>query len=217
MAGGVTLISDSDQVGRVAVDALLSLPQWVYLGVAAGALVSLGVAVTFLVGARRFPDGDAGPEGRSTETIRRGEIRRYLEAIGERFTEDAEVAGNRVAFFLPQRDVAVTFDAGTYLALEGTPTRVVLAEHELPGVALGPRLPFETPEGPVGVGAGRDRRGGTPEAAYEVLGLPRGAEEAAVRRAYRRRVKAVHPDHGGDEREFRRLQAAYDAARRDAS
>ena len=67
------------------------------------------------------------------------------------------------------------------------------------------------------MGAGRDRRGGGTEAAYEVLGLPSGAEEAAVRRAYRRRVKAVHPDHGGDEREFRRLQAAYDAARRDAS
>ena len=222
MADVVTLISGPAQGGCVAVDALLSLPRWVYLGVAAGAVLSLALAVTFVVGARRFPDADGDPgrgaSGRSTEAVRRAEIRRYFDTIDERFTEDAEVAGDRVAFLLPERDVAVTFDARTYLALESTPTRVVLAEHELPGAALGPRLPFETPTPQVGSRADRDCGGdAAPEAAYDVLGLPSGADEAAVRRAYRRRVKEVHPDHGGDEREFQRLQAAYDAARRYAS
>jgi DnaJ-domain-containing protein 1 len=220
----VTLISESVQHCRVVVDALLSLPRWVYLGVAAGAVLSCCVAATFLVGTRRFPDGDAARarSDRSTEAIRRAEIRRYLAAIDERFAEDAEVAGNRVAFFLPERDVAVTFDARTFLALEATPTHAVLAEHEMPGAALGTRLPFDTPApsgsrpDPESIPAGRGEPA-APEAAYEELGLPRGADEAAVRRAYRRRVKQVHPDHGGDEREFRRLQAAYDAARRDAT
>jgi DnaJ-domain-containing protein 1 len=218
MAGAVTLISGSAQGDRVAVDALVSLPQWVYLGVAAGAVLSLAIAVTFVVGARRVPHAGGDPSrresGRSTEAIRRAEIRRYLDAIDERFVENAEVAGDRVAFLLPERDVAVTFDARTYLALESAPTDVVLAEHELPGTALGARLPFETPTPEVG---SRADRAAVPEAAYDVLGLPSGADEAAVRRAYRRRVKEVHPDHGGDEREFQRLQAAYDAARRDAS
>ncbi len=209
----------------MAVEPLLALPRWVYVGVAAGAVLSLGVALTFLIGARRFPDGDAavrsGGSGRSTEAIRRAEIRQYLADIDERFTESAEVAGNRVAFFLPQRDVAVTFDARTFLALEPTPTHVILAEHEMPGVGLGRRLPFETPA--PSAGATRDRdpdpsrgRVAAPDA-FEVLGLPSGADEAAVRRAYRRRVKEVHPDHGGDEQAFQRLQEAYDAARRDAS
>ena len=44
MADVVTLISGSAQGGRVAVDALLSLPRWVYLGVAAGAVLSLALA-----------------------------------------------------------------------------------------------------------------------------------------------------------------------------
>ena len=50
-----------------------------------------------------------------------------------------------------------------------------------------------------------------------MLGLPHGADEEAVRRAYRRRVKEVHPDQGGDEEEFQRVQEAYDAAKRYAS
>ena len=235
------------------VEPLSSLPRWVYLGVAAGAVATVGVAVTFVVAGRLLPDGSVAADGgrsnrsdrsgRSTEDIRREEIRAYLDDIDERFTEDADVAGERVAFHLPERDVAVTFDARAFLALERGPTHAILAEHEMPGVALGNRLPFETPEpspgadadrdantntnarvgpgGPRGAGAaGADRLEGrtdVADAAFDVLGLSPGADEAAVRRAYRRRVKAVHPDHGGDEREFRRLQAAYDAARRDAS
>ena len=49
------------------------------------------------------------------------------------------------------------------------------------------------------------------EEALAALGLDRGADQRAVRRAYRDRVKAVHPDaDGGDEDEFRRVRAAYE-------
>jgi len=213
----------------VVVELLFALPRWLYLGVAAGALMSLGVVVTFLVGGRVFLDGgsdqDAGSDGRtrdggrSTEAIRRAEIREYLGRIEERFVENADVAGNRVAFFLPARDVAVTFDARTFLALEATRTHAILAEHEMPGVALGNRLPFETPDRSFGEAGGREARSERlppAEAAYEVLGLPSGADAEAIRRAYRRRVKEVHPDHGGDEEEFQRVQEAYDTAKRHA-
>jgi ferredoxin len=44
-----------------------------------------------------------------------------------------------------------------------------------------------------------------------VLGVEHGADEAAVERAYRRRVKEAHPDHGGSQRAFARVRAAYDA------
>ena len=238
------------------VEPLLSLPRWVYLGVAAGAVATVGVAVTFVVAGRLLPDGSVAADGersgrsgrsdrsdrssRSTEDVRREEIRAYLDDIDERFAEDAAVAGERVAFHLPERDVAVTFDARTFLALERGSTHAILAEHEMPGVALGNRLPFETPEpspgadadrdantnanarvGPGGPGGrGANRLGGrtdVADAAFDVLGLSPGADEAAVRRAYRRRVKQVHPDHGGDEEEFRRVQEAYDTARRHAS
>ena len=205
------------------VELLLSLPRWVVVGVAAGAVVSAGVAATFVVAPRLLPDGSESSEerrsGRSTEAIRRSEIRDYLGRIDEQFAENAEVAGEQVAFLLPERDVAVTFDARTFLALERTPTHVILAEHEMPGVALGNRLPFETPDLSLGPEEPADREAqlGTADAAYDVLGLPHGADEEAVRRAYRRRVKEVHPDQGGDEEEFQRVQEAYDAAKRYAS
>ena len=206
----------------VVVELLFALPRWLYLGVAAGAVMSLCVVVTFLVGGRVFFDGETNADDRdrhserSTEAIRRAEIREYLDRIDERFVENADVDGNRVAFFLPTRDVAVTFDARTFLALEATPTHAILAEHEMPGVALGNRLPFETPEPSVDDDPTDDPDERLPpaDAAYRVLGLPSGADAEAVRRAYRRRVKQAHPDHGGDEEEFRRVQEAYDTARR---
>jgi DnaJ-domain-containing protein 1 len=208
--------------GDVVVELLFALPRWLYLGVAAGAVMSLCVVVTFLVGGRVFFDGETDADDRdrhserSTEAIRRAEIREYLDRIDERFVENADVDDNRVAFFLPTRDVAVTFDARTFLALEATPTHAILAEHEMPGVALGNRLPFETPEPSVDDDPTNDPDERLPpaDAAYRVLGLPSGADAEAVRRAYRRRVKQAHPDHGGDEEEFRRVQEAYDTARR---
>lgn len=52
--------------------------------------------------------------------------------------------------------------------------------------------------------------GPTPADAYRVLGLSPDATDAEVKRAYRARVKEVHPDAGGDEREFRRVTRAYE-------
>jgi ferredoxin len=46
---------------------------------------------------------------------------------------------------------------------------------------------------------------------FGVLGVDPGADEEAVERAYRKRVKEAHPDHGGSQRAFERVRAAYDA------
>ncbi len=69
-------------------------------------------------------------------------------------------------------------------------------------------------------GRGRARRRGprqpdsdepTPREAYSVLGVDPGADEGAVRAAYRERIKEVHPDtDGGDEEQFKRVRAAYE-------
>jgi hypothetical protein len=45
---------------------------------------------------------------------------------------------------------------------------------------------------------------------YEVLGIGSGASEEEVRQAYRRLVKAAHPDVAGDAGQFRRITEAYD-------
>jgi len=47
---------------------------------------------------------------------------------------------------------------------------------------------------------------------FEVLGVDPDADEAAVVRAYRERVKEVHPDHGGTAEEFQLVQTAYEEA-----
>ncbi|WP_160134523.1 J domain-containing protein [Halococcus salsus] len=85
------------------------------------------------------------------------------------------------------------------------------------GFGAGPRGFREGP-----AGGRRERGGGTrgpgggvdgpsPAEAYEVLGLDPGAGEAAVRSAYRERVKQVHPDtEDGDVRRFRRVNEAYE-------
>ncbi|MFC4447662.1 J domain-containing protein [Halorussus aquaticus] len=47
--------------------------------------------------------------------------------------------------------------------------------------------------------------------AYRVLGLDADADSEEVRRAYREKVKAVHPDReSGDEEEFKRVKEAYE-------
>lgn len=66
-------------------------------------------------------------------------------------------------------------------------------------------------------GRERDEVGGSrppDREAYRILGLDPGANEEAIRKAYRRKVKAVHPDaEDGDEEEFKRVTAAYETLR----
>jgi hypothetical protein len=53
--------------------------------------------------------------------------------------------------------------------------------------------------------------GPTAREAYRTLGVEPGADESAVKEAYRQRIKEVHPDAAdGDAEEFKRVQAAYD-------
>jgi ferredoxin len=46
---------------------------------------------------------------------------------------------------------------------------------------------------------------------FAVLGVDASADPETVERAYRRRIKTAHPDHGGSPREFQRVRAAYQA------
>ncbi len=58
--------------------------------------------------------------------------------------------------------------------------------------------------------------GPTPAEAYSRLDLDPGADEHAVKQAYRERVKETHPDtDGGDEREFKRVKVAYETLTED--
>lgn len=66
-----------------------------------------------------------------------------------------------------------------------------------------------------GPGAGRRRAASTPSLseaeAYRTLGLDPGADREAVKRAYRQRVKEVHPDTDtGDEEAFKKVNKAYE-------
>ncbi|HKJ60194.1 MAG TPA: ferredoxin Fer [Halobacteriales archaeon] len=49
------------------------------------------------------------------------------------------------------------------------------------------------------------------ESPFEVLGIDDDADEEAVERAYREKVKETHPDLGGSLRAFLRVRAAYEA------
>lgn len=182
-----------------------SLPGWMLAGVALGGVLAGLVALTFVIGVRVFPDPARGSRGGDAgEERRRAEIREYLRSIGEPFLEDHAVAGRRVAFYLPKRGVAITYDAKEYFVLERAGVHAVLIEYELPGASLGSRLPFATP-----ATADDDRVA----RAYARLGLAPSADDEAVRAAYRDRVKATHPDHGGDLEAFRALREAYTVAR----
>lgn len=202
-------------------EAVASLPAWLVWGVALGVLGSLGAAGVFLVGTRAFPEQSRDRDDRASgDSRRRREIREYLTTIDERFVEDHPVEGQEVVFYLPERDVAITFDPRAFYRIDRTATHAVLVEHEMPGVNLGYRLPFETPTIDPEPEAGEpDEAGGAAgrtdprEAAFAVLGLPSGADTDEVRAAYRRRIKEAHPDHGGDETEFRRVREAYTTAK----
>lgn len=194
---------------------LAELPNWLVTGTLAGIALSALVAAVFAVGRRRYPDpaptGRSGAGGAASgDSRRRTEIRQYLTAIGEPFAEDHPVDAHTVAFYLPERDVAITFDARAFYDITTGRTEAVLVEHEMPGMHLGSRLPFETPD--IDFGDDEDEGLDRGEAAFAVLGLPSTASETEVRNAYREKVKTVHPDHGGDPEEFQRVKEAYAAA-----
>ena len=189
------------------------LPPWMLAGVGMGAVAVVLVAGIFVAGDRLFPTPptERGPRVDGTDR-RRAEIRAYLGSIGERYVEDATVHDYTVAFYLPEREVAITFDPQAFFAIERTGTDAVLCEHEMPGHQLGRRLPFRTPDHGGRTGGASTRAG----AAFERLGLPPTAGTDEVKAAYRRRVKNVHPDHGGDSESFKRLQDAYAMAKEHA-
>ncbi|SFS02873.1 DnaJ domain-containing protein [Halomicrobium zhouii] len=192
-------------------------PEWLLVGTLLGVLGSVVVAGLFLVANRLYPTPTATSDGRGDgEGRRRDELRAYLQAIDESYAEDHFVEGQHVAFYLPERDVAITFDARAFYRIERSPTTPVLVEHEMPGVQLGARLPFETPEVEFGTQVERDQVHPA-TAAFRELGLPAGATLEEVKRAYRRRVKEVHPDRGGDEDAFKRVREAYTTAKRHAA
>lgn len=196
------------------------LPAWLVFGLLLGVAGSLVVAVLFVVAGRLFP---AKRQTRGVreggEERRRAEIREYLTAIDEPFAENHPLAGGEVAFYLPDRDVAITFDARAFYRLERSPTVPVLVEHELPGAALGKRLPFETPDVSIGPEPepGPQTSVDPTRQAFAELGLRETASVDEVKSAYRARVKQVHPDHGGDEEEFKRVREAYTLAKQHAT
>ncbi|GAB7010618.1 DnaJ domain-containing protein [Halorubrum trueperi] len=202
-------------------ESLSALPTWVLLGVAVGLLASALVALAFYLGDRFIGPNTAASDDGRTRTVderRRREIRAYLTAIGERFREEHALGDVAVPFYLPEREVAVTFDAHDYFRLEGEGVYTVLCEHEMPGRGLGRRLPFDVVEpepergprrGGATAGSGRD----PVAAAFAELDVARDADADAVKRAYRTRVKETHPDRGGDEESFRRVREAYATAR----
>jgi hypothetical protein len=107
--------------------------------------------------------------------------------------------------------------------------------NETGGFGAGPREGFESARGQrareawerrqqeqrVG-GASGGRRGGRRQErsrsspsisraeAYRRLGVDPEADESAVKRAYREKVKEVHPDRGGDEETFKKVTEAYE-------
>lgn len=191
-------------------DQVWVLPWWLVVGILVGLIIGLLIAGVFAVGSRLFPDERREPTA-GGEHRKRTEIRRYLRAIDEAFIENYEISGDPVEFYLPERDVAITFDARAYFRIEATDTHGVLVEHEMPGIHLGRRLPFETPDL---AGGDTDR---TTTTAFAVLGLPTDASQSEVKTAYREKVKHVHPDHGGSRESFERVREAYTTARTHAA
>jgi hypothetical protein len=200
---------------RVVLDALFGLPRWLLVGLGLGLASSVLAACLFVAAGRLFPTRRHPHSSDGGEQRRRVELRDYLDAIGEAYAEDHPVEGQPVAFYLPERDVAITFDAQAYYRIDRSPTVPILVEHEMPGVHLGDRLPFEVPEvefGPAEPAETRDPA----TAAFDELGLATTASLDEVKAAYRRKVKEAHPDQGGDEDEFKRVREAYTTAKRHA-
>jgi hypothetical protein len=197
-------------------DALVGLPRWLLVGLALGVASSVLAACLFVVADRLYPSPQAHRRRDDGEHRRRAELRDYLDAIDESYAENHFVEGQHIAFYLPERDVAITFDAHAYYRIDRSPTHPVLVEHEMPGVHLGDRLPFEVPDVDFGPEEADEERRDPATAAFSELGVPTTATLDEVKAAYRRKVKEVHPDQGGDEDEFKRVREAYTTAKRHA-
>ena len=186
-----------------------TLPAWVVFGLLFGLVASAIVAALFYVGDRLFPATDHGHNDRTHHTSgterRRAEYRDYLTAIDEPYLEAHDRAGHSLDFYLPQRDVGLTFDPRVLFGLEETTTHVILCEAEMPAANLGRRLPFEIPDDVRTPPTSND----PVDQAYEQLGITPDATATEVRDAYRSRAKETHPDRGGRSEEFKQLQEAY--------
>lgn len=194
---------------------IAGLPPGLVAGVALGVAGTVVVAVAFVLAERLLPGRTSQRRRRTSgESRRRAEFRDYLDAIDEQYAENHFVEGQHIAFYLPKRDVAITFDARAYYRIVHTETEPVLVEHEMPGSALGARLPFETPD--ISFEDDEDTEMDPIRAACAELGVPEGASVGEVKEAYRRKVKEVHPDQGGTEDEFKRVREAYTLAKKHA-
>jgi len=192
----------------VPLESLSALPAWLIFGVVGGLGASALVGGVFYFGDRLFPPAEQTHSYSYDGTARRrDEIREYLRLIDEPFKENQLINGNQVAFYLPPRDVAITFNVASYFGLQSTDTYVILCEHEMPGHQIGRRLPFEVPTVTV-----RPPSGNEVEAAFDQLGIDQSATEAEIKKAYRGLVKEVHPDQGGTQAEFTQVQEAYTTA-----
>lgn len=193
-------------------DTIAALPEWLLLGIVLGAVLTVLVAAVFYAGEHLLDD----PQGRSEERIpgddrRTAEVAQYLGAINERYVENHSIGDHEVDFYLPDRGVAITYDAHTFFRLADADVHAILCEYEMPAVHLGTRLPFETPT------VENDQPSTPPNApeataAFRTLGLSPSADPDRVRAAYRQQIKQAHPDHGGDKAEFQQLQEAYATA-----
>lgn len=196
------------------VEAVTPIPGWLVAGLVLGGVCSVVIALVFTIGRRVFPEPT--PTDRSGPAVgdsrRRAEIRTYLETIGESFVENERIEGQTVAFYLPRRNVAITFDARHHFVLDRAGVDSVLVEYEMPGGHLGHRLPFETPTVAAAASVSR-RHDPAVAAAFNTLGLSPSADAEALRSAYRERIKAAHPDHGGDQETFEQVREAYTVAK----
>lgn len=199
------------------VDLVTLLPTWLLAGIALGGAATGVIAGIFYLGDRYLASAGRvhrhGTERRrSGSAKRRNEIRVYLDAIGEHYEESHPIAGTTVDFYLPQRDVAVTFDGQSFFRVTETDTTAILWPEELPARLLGRRLPFDVPPIDETVRVRQGPRNDAVRDAFDELGIPPSSPEAAIQDAYRDRVTAVHPDQGGSAEAFRSVQAAYAVA-----
>lgn len=181
------------------------LPAWLVNGLLLGVLVSLAVFAVYATGVRLL-DLDRNPTRTvDPHALRRAEVRAYLAAIGESAEERTAIADIVVDFWLPDRHLAITFDADAYFHLREADVEAILLEHEVPGDRIGPRLPFEVP--PLAADA---EPGDTDDWAYEALGVESDATWSTITTAYRDRLKEVHPDQGGDAKALAEVLDAYE-------